>query len=222
MARVEDAVAAARLGADAVGLVFHPPAGRHVSMERAKQILSALPPFVTPVALVVNADSRAILDLADELRIRHVQLHGDETPQQVKELARLTVLKAIRVDADFSATLAYWRQAVQTLSLKNLQGVVLETAKTPAGQAPGGTGVENDWDRIAAAQSRGEFDSLGAVIAAGGLTPANVGGVVRRLHPFAVDVSSGIESFLGHKSQEKMAAFATAVRQADSDPPPGG
>jgi phosphoribosylanthranilate isomerase len=75
---------------------------------------------------------------------------------------------------------------------------------------------------IAAAQARGEFNGLGALIAAGGLTPHNVAGVVRRLRPFAVDVSSGIESFLGHKSQEKMAAFATAVRQADSDPPPGG
>ncbi len=92
-----------------------------------------------------------------------------------------------------------------------MQGFVLET---PGGSAPGGTGVENDWNAIAAQQRAGTFQELPPLIAAGGLRPDNVAGVVRLLHPYAVDVSSGVEESFGEKSAGKISAFLSAVENA--------
>ncbi len=212
--RVEDALAAARCGADAVGMVFHPSARRHVARERAKRIIDALPAFVTPVALFVDAPSRDILDVAEELRLRHVQLHGHESPEQVAELRGLAVIKAIRVETGaFRVELDRWRRAIRSESITNLQGLVLETAGT--GQA-GGTGIENNWAEIESCRQSGEFDDLPPMIAAGGLSPDNAGDIVRRLRPWAVDVSSGVESAIGTKSIEKIERFVEVVRQADA------
>ncbi len=98
-------------------------------MNCAERILAALPPFVTPVGLFVDAPTQTILDVSDRLRLRHVQLHGNESPQQVAELHGLTVLKAIRVDSQrFDATLSAWQRAIATFRLTHLQGLVLETA----------------------------------------------------------------------------------------------
>jgi phosphoribosylanthranilate isomerase len=191
---VEDALAAARAGADAIGMVFHPPAKRNVSLERAGEIVSALPPFVT----------RA-------LGLRHIQLHGHETPEMVAELKEFTILKAIRVDpATFSSELESWRRAIKTLKLTHLQGFVLETAGTL-----GGTGKANDWETVDRHRQRGDLIGLPPLIAAGGLTPESVADVIRRIHPWAVDVSSGVEGSPGKKSAEKMEAFVRAVRSAE-------
>jgi phosphoribosylanthranilate isomerase len=214
IARVEDAVAAARFGADAIGMVFHPPVARNVPLERARQIMAALPAFVTPVGLFVDAETRLILEICEELRLRHVQLHGRETPEQVAELRGLAVIKALPVDPEtFAGELANWREAMASPSLSNLKALVLETGGT---KQAGGTGIENNWAVIAEHQRRGDFASLPPIIAAGGLNPHNVAQVVRALNPWAVDVSSGVESFLGHKSPEKIEAFVSAVRGADA------
>lgn len=206
-------MAAARAGADAVGLVFYLSAPRHVSIERAKEILNSLPPFVTPVGLFVDAEAAAIRQTATELRLGHVQLHGQEPPALVAELQGLSVIKAVRVDRNrLGDELHDWRQAIERLNLIHLHGLVLETAGT---NQPGGTGVVNDWETIEHAMRIGQFEGLPPIIAAGGLTPENVGGVVRKLRPWAVDVSSGVEIARGEKSEEKIRAFVQAVRDAD-------
>jgi len=213
MMRPRDAAEAARAGVDAIGLVFYPAAARRVSVDQAKQIIAALPPFVTPVGLFVDAPPDEIRDVSKHLNLRHVQLHGDESPAVVEALPNVTVIKAIRVSRDgLDQTLSTWRAAIHELKLNHLAALLMETARTAA---PGGTGVENDWAAIAAAQQRGAFDGLPPLIAAGGLTPENVGDVVRRLRPWAVDVSSGVESSRGVKSLEKMTSFMAAVREAD-------
>jgi phosphoribosylanthranilate isomerase len=205
--RPEDALLSARHGADAIGIICYPKAKRFIPFDVAKQILHALPAFVSPVALFVDQDVEEIRETATRLRLRHVQLHGHETPEMVAALREFTVLKALRAAREtLAAELDLWREAADSLDLSNLQGFVMET---PSTQAPGGTGVENDWPAIADLQQRG-------AIAAGGLNPANVAAVVRQLRPFAVDVSSGVEELFGQKSEAKLAAFTEQVRQSDS------
>jgi phosphoribosylanthranilate isomerase len=214
MTRPQDALAAARHGADSIGMVFHPRSARNVTLERAKEILAVLPPFVTPVGLFVDQPGEAILETAITLGLKHLQLHGDESPDMLAELSRFTVLKAIPVLRDrFSATLAVWRKAVLSGRVPNLRGLILETGGT--GQA-GGTGVENDWNFIAERQRAGDFDDLPPIIAAGGLTPENVAQVIRTLRPYAVDVSSGVEGLTkGQKSEERIAEFVRQVSLAN-------
>ncbi|MDB5322837.1 MAG: phosphoribosylanthranilate isomerase [Phycisphaerales bacterium] len=209
--RPQDAVAAARTGADAIGINFYPQAKRCISTAIAREILHSLPAFVTPVALFVDQDVEEIKHLAASLGIRHIQLHGHESPATVAALRDFTVLKAVRASREtLAAELAIWREAMESLDLANLHGFVLETP----GSAPGGTGVENDWDAIAVQQRAGTFEGLPPLIAAGGLTPDNVAAVVRLLQPYAVDVSSGVEESFGQKSPERIAAFITAVGNA--------
>lgn len=215
MTRPQDALAAAGAGADAIGLVFYAAAARRVSMDQARQILRAIPPFVTPVGLFVDSPAEEILQTTATLNLHHVQLHGHESPQLVAQLKPLNVFKALHVDPlHLRETLSTWRAAIADLHLGHLTGLLLETASTTG---PGGTGIENDWATLAAMTESGALGGLPALIAAGGLTPGNVADVVRRLRPFAVDVSSGIEITRGVKSVEKMQAFIAAVRQADAE-----
>lgn len=204
---MEDAAAAVSAGADAIGMVFHPAAFRNCPLDVGRQIVDALPAFVTAVGLFVNAPIATILDTARRLRLSTVQLHGDESPQTVAQLSELNVLKVIHADRDtLDATLARWREA----ELPNLRGLVLETPGTG-----GGSGQENDWDAIRAARERGAFDGLPPVILAGGLHPENVAAVVRLIRPWAVDVSSGVEERKGLKSADRIGQFIAAVRSAD-------
>jgi phosphoribosylanthranilate isomerase len=212
MMRPEDAVAAADAGADAIGLVFYKAAKRCLSMEQAEKILAALPGFVTPVGLFFDADANEVRTTASHLRLRHVQLHGNESPEVVAELREFNVLKAIRVERDgLAKTLSTWRDAIASKHLINLKGFVLETP----GVAHGGSGVANDWTTIRQFVERKAFAGLPPIITAGGLTPETVGDVVRTIRPWAVDVASGIEAEFGKKSREKMARFANEVRRAD-------
>ena len=205
--RPEDAAAACALGADAVGMIFHPPSPRNISIERAKLITEEVAPFVTPVGVFVDASASQIKETANALGLSVVQLNGNETPADVAALGPLRVIKAIRViRGGLAAALQPWR------GVPNLIGLLMEPGTA---NEPGGTGVANDWDEVIAAQQAGAFDGLSPPIAAGGLKPDNVGDVVRRLRPVAVDVSSGVESERGVKSQEKIAAFVQNVRDAD-------
>lgn len=209
--RPQDAIAAARAGADAIGMVFYPQAKRSIAPAVAREILHALPAFVTPVALFVDQDVEEMKGLAASLGIRHIQLHGHESPATVAALREFTVLKALRAARDtLRAELTFWREATESLDLANLQSFVLETP----GGATGGTGIENDWAAIAALQTAGTFEGLPPLIAAGGLTPENVASVVQRLRPYAVDVSSGVESDVGQKSRDRLSAFIDAATSA--------
>jgi phosphoribosylanthranilate isomerase len=210
--RREDAQAAARAGADAIGMVFYPAARRCIPIDRARQILHTLPAFVTPVGLFVDQDVDEVRRIAGSLHLRHVQLHGRESAEDVAALREFTIVKAIRAAREtLRAELDLWRENMESLDLCNLQGFVLET---PSTTAPGGTGVENDWTAVADVQRAGAFEGLPPIIAAGGLRPDNVADVVRLLHPYAVDVSSGVESAFGEKSPEKIEAFIEQVARA--------
>lgn len=208
--RAEDASLAAAAGADAVGMIFHPPARRNISIERAMQIVAAVPPFVTPVGVFADAPPAQVIDVAGAVMLRTVQLNGSETPDDVAAMPRLRVIKAIKVTRDgLKQELALWRAA----ELKNLIGLLMEPAGTGVA---GGSGVANDWATIANEIAAGSFDLMPPIIAAGGLLPQTVGEVVKTLHPWAVDVSTGVEAALGEKSPEKLTAFVQAVRGADA------
>ena len=212
MMSATDAAAAATAGVDAIGMVFYRKAARCISIETAKEILAALPPFVTPVGLFVNASAEEILQTAQQVGLTTVQLHGRETPELVAQLRGFNVIKVLHVGEDFEATLEHWKSQIKSLQLTNIKALLLETASK---DAPGGTGIENDWSAITNAQQKNWFEGLPPMVAAGGLTPENVGDVVRRIRPFAVDLSSGIEETKGKKSTEKMRQFVAAVSQAD-------
>ena len=210
---VDDALAAAKAGADAIGLVFHPAAPRNVTQPRAMEILSALPPFVTPVGLFVDLPPEKIREIARPLGLRHIQLHGDEPPEMLAELRDFTILKAVRVHPQsFGGELESWRKAIAKFRLNHLQGIVLETRG-----AEGGSGKANDWETVRRHRQRGDLVGLPPLIAAGGLTPESVGAVVRDLHPWAVDVSSGVESAPGRKSPQKIEAFIQSVRDVERE-----
>lgn len=196
--RPEDAVLAGKLGADAIGLVFYPPSPRAVSVEQAVAVTRMLPPFVTSVALFVNAGARFIEDVLAVLPAGLLQFHGDESPQ---ECARFGVpfIKAVSMGPGVDVGQYAER-------FHGAAGLLLD-AWQPAKR--GGTGETFDWSIIP-----GGLDM--PLVLAGGLTPANVGEAVTRVRPFAVDVSSGVESSGGIKDRERLAAFVAAVRTADA------
>jgi phosphoribosylanthranilate isomerase len=204
--RPADAAFAAKVGADAVGFVLHAASPRNVSLDIARQILAVLPPFVTPVGLFVDETIPTIKRITGEIGLRHIQLNGDESPEFVANLAPLRVIKAVRVEREkFAETLTIWTDAAKKSS--HLCGLVLEPAHTGVA---GGSGVANDWE--VAAKAIATFDTLPPIIAAGGLNASNVAEAIRAIHPYAVDVSSGVEDGVkGEKSIEKMRAFVDAV-----------
>jgi phosphoribosylanthranilate isomerase len=195
---VEDALAAARLGADAIGLVFYPPSPRYVEVEQAAEIAAALPPFVTTVGLFVNADEQTIADVISRVRIDLIQFHGNECKDYCG-LHQRPYIKAVRMsdDVDLDNQLNDFSQA---------RGLLLDTYKAGV---PGGTGEQFNWDRVPA-------HLADKIILAGGLTPENVKDAVAQVHPYAVDVSGGVESAPGKKDTEKMARFIEAVRSQES------
>lgn len=201
MTRPQDALAAAEAGADAIGMVLHANSPRKIGRDVARQILQELPAFVTPVGLFVDAPADVILETANDLGLRHIQLHGNEPSSIFASLKGRAVIKAIRVTRGTPAiNLNPWREA-------GLSGLLLDSGA--------GSGIENDWQMLRTMLDSGAFKGFGSLLMAGGLTPENVAPVVRLLRPWAVDVSSGIESSPGIKSREKMQAFVEAVRSAE-------
>jgi phosphoribosylanthranilate isomerase len=200
--RPKDAAAAAEAGADSIGMVLHAPSKRLIGLEQAGQIMAALGPFVSAVGLFVDAPADVIHTAAADLGLSAVQLHGHESLEFVETLHPLPVIKVIHVEA---ATLAGELRQWTAGRPQNLIGLLLDTA------AAGGSGVANDWDAIS--KQRLDFPW----IAAGGLTPSTVGDIVRRLRPWAVDVSTGVEDpgAPGEKSPELIRKFIAAVRDAD-------
>lgn len=210
--RPEDAAAASRCGADAIGMIFHAASPRNIAVARAREILAAVEPFVTPVGVFVDAQPREILAVCTTLGLRTVQLNGQQTPQDIADLAGLSVLRAVRVTrGGLAAQLHDLRRAIADQSLSHLIGLVLEPGGT---SRPGGTGVANDWEEVLSAQAAGAFAGLPPLIAAGGLRPQSVADIVRRVRPYAVDVSSGVEQSPGEKSEALIRQFIEAARSA--------
>lgn len=192
--RTEAAAAAAvEAGADAVGFVFYPPSPRFVSPTRAAALARMLPPFVVRVGVFVNAPVEVVEAVAQEVGLDAVQLHGDEPPEVCARLS-IRVIKAVRVDGPEAVVRARGYPVCALLLDAHLPGRY------------GGTGRRFDWS-LARALDR-------PVILSGGLTPDNVAEAIRQARPYAVDVSTGVETH-GEKDPEKITAFVQAVRQAD-------
>jgi phosphoribosylanthranilate isomerase len=190
----EDARDAALLGADAIGLNFYPSSPRYIDPARAAKIIEQLPPFVTTVGIFVNhPDPQNLEDFAVSVGLHAVQLHGSETPDYCSMIQRVKVIKSFRVDSAFR---------VDTLRSYGSGTFLLD------GCSPG-TGSSFSWDRAFGA------NAFGSIIVAGGLDPENVAHLIGTLHPFGVDVASGVESKPGKKDYEKMRRFIDAVYRAD-------
>ena len=192
--RVEDALAAAAAGADAIGLVFYAKSPRAVDIEQARVILAALPPFVTTVGLFVDAELSELERILASVPLDLLQFHGDESVQQCEAFGR-PYIKALRVKAgdDIAAQVARYPSA---------QGILLDAYVEGV---PGGTGEAFDWSLIPQTLSK-------PLILAGGLRPDNVAEAVSRVRPYAVDVSGGVEASKGVKDVEKVDAFIRAAR----------
>jgi phosphoribosylanthranilate isomerase len=195
---VEDARDAALLGADAIGLNFHPGSPRCISPETAMRIIDKLPPFVSAVGVFVNYENpEALEDFAASIRLDAVQLHGGESPDYCSVISRVKVIKALRVGDRFR---------VESMGHYAVSAFLLDAYSRTAF---GGTGTVFEWSRAAGA------NAFGRVVLAGGLNPENVGAGIDELHPYAVDVSSGVETKPGKKDYEKMRRFIEAVHDAD-------
>lgn len=192
--RLEDALAAVDAGADAIGFVFYAKSPRAVSVEQARAIIAALPPFVTTVGLFVNCSRCELTEILEVVPLDLLQFHGDETPEDCDGYHR-PYIKALRVQAgdDIAASCRAYSGA---------SGILLDTY---VAGVPGGTGEAFDWSLIPQGLSK-------PIILAGGLTPANVAQAIVQVRPYAVDVSGGVEMSKGIKDHDKIRAFMRAVQ----------
>lgn len=194
--REEDLLAAARQGADAIGLVFYPKSPRFVTAQRAAELLRCAPPFVTSVGLFVDQTEEEVRAVLQAVPLDVLQFHGDEPPEYCRAFGR-PYLKAVRVrpGTDLVQYAARYADACGLLLDAFVDGV------------PGGTGQVFDWNLI-------PRDLAVPVVLSGGLDAANVGAAIERVRPWAVDVSSGVEAAKGIKDAAKIAAFMQGVRNA--------
>ena len=190
--RIEDALAAAEAGADAIGLVFYAKSPRAVNVQQAREIIRALPPFVTTVGLFVNASRCELTEILEAVPLDLLQFHGDETAADCEGYNR-PYIKALRVRPgdDLEAACKLYASA---------SGILLDTY---VAGVPGGTGEAFDWSLVPARLSK-------PIILAGGLSPANVAQAIARVQPWAVDVSGGVEQSKGIKDHARIRAFIDA------------
>lgn len=192
---VDDALVAVRAGTDALGFVFYQKSPRYVAPEQVAAIVSALPPFVTTVGLFVNSDPEDITRIMAQTGLQVVQLHGDETPEQCR-IKNYPVIKALRVkDAN----------SLQQLSDYPVSALLLDAWSD---DQYGGTGRQFDWQLLH------KTPCHKPIILAGGLNPRNVVTAIRQVKPYAVDVSSGVESSPGRKDMNLVTQFIQQVKTA--------
>jgi phosphoribosylanthranilate isomerase len=191
--RRQDARAAAQAGADAIGLVFYSRSPRAVTVDSARDILSEVPAFVTVVGLFVNAEAAEIHRVLEHIPLDLLQFHGDESPEYCRGFGR-PYIRAIRMQADT----ALEREAER---FHDARGLLLDTYHQ---EVAGGSGETFDWSRV-------PEKSVLPLILAGGLSADNVQSAIRQIRPYAVDVSSGVESAKGIKDADKIVAFINQV-----------
>lgn len=192
---VDNALAAVKYGTDALGFVFVPGTPRYIEPENAAEIIAQIPPFVTIVGLFVDESKERIQQIADLCKLDILQLHGHESPDFCQEFTR-RVIKAFRIKNAESLTVL----PQYTVSAYLLDTYVKGTM--------GGTGVTFDWSLALDAKQHG------SIILAGGLNPNNVAQAIQQVHPYGVDVSSGVEAEPGRKDHNKLKNFIEAVRNA--------
>lgn len=195
--QTEDAVAAAYLGVDAIGLVFYPPSPRSITIQQAIDIVKALPAFTTVVGLFVDADEATIREVLARVAIDCLQFHGDE-PAEACRIYDKPYIKAIRMNADIDldAVVSDYHDA---------SGLLLDAYHA---DAKGGTGLQFDWRLIPKTCPL-------PIVLAGGLDASNARAAIQTVRPYALDVSSGVEKAKGIKDTEKMAAFIHAVNDKE-------
>lgn len=196
--RAEDGTAAAYAGADAVGFVFYARSPRNVNTEQVARIIGELPPFISKVGLFVDAVAEEVRAVLGNVQLDMLQFHGTESPEYCSQFGK-PWLKAIRMMPD--------------IDLPNLEklyagasGLLLDSY-VPG--MPGGTGEAFGWDTLKSPLQK-------PVVLAGGLNPGNVLQAVDKVRPYAVDVSTGVESAPGIKDSRKMNEFINQVRMASS------
>ena len=195
---LDDALVAVEAGADALGFVLFRGSPRFISPERAAAIIHRLPPFVQTVGLFVNEELATVNEVADQCGLDLVQLHGEETPDYCAAVRR-RIIKAFRVkDASSLDEITNYRVAACLLD-----------AWSPA--AHGGTGTTFNWEIAARAAASH------TIILAGGLSPENVAVAVATVKPYAVDVSSGVESAPGKKDAGQVSRFIRATRSLHNE-----
>lgn len=203
--RPEDARFAVESGADAIGLVFYPKSKRYVSPAQAQALLRDIPPFVASVGLFVDAEAKEVEATLAQVPLSLLQFHGDETAEYCESFRR-PYIKAVRfrVDADENVSLQTNQALLKDVMQEhiNAQGFLIDSYHP---QHAGGSGESFAWSQIPDQLER-------PIILAGGLSASNVGDAISQVQPYAVDVSSGIESQPGEKSVELMSAFVAAVR----------
>jgi len=192
---LDDAMAAAELGADALGFNFYPESPRFIAPETAAEIIYQLPPFILTVGIFVNEPEEKVREIHERTGIQVFQFHGDESPEFCERFER-RVIKVFRVkDKESLHSIMHYKASAFLLD-SHKDGLL------------GGTGVPFDWDLAKdAARSR-------RVILAGGLTPENVGEAIRRVKPYGVDVAGGVEKEKGIKDHGKIKKFIAEVRKA--------
>ncbi|MDI6751652.1 MAG: phosphoribosylanthranilate isomerase [bacterium] len=182
----EDAEAAVNFGADAIGFVFA-DSPRRITSDKAREIISVLPPFIATVGIFVNEDEKEVRRIASFCGISILQFHGDETPSYCSKFPR--VIKAFRIKG---------REDIKRIREYKAETWLLDTYQE---EKPGGTGVTFDWSVAC------DLAKEKRIILSGGLTPENVASAIKIVSPYAVDVSSGVEEYPGKKDHKKLEEF---------------
>lgn len=202
---LEDALAACEAGADALGMVLYAPgAARQVDANTGRDIAMKLPPFVSAIGVTVDCPPNRVRQLLAHVPLSAVQLHGKESVQDVRSVQPTSAIKKLTATAELRAHVEAWARAI----VPNLCALLIDSHE-------GGSGKEADWSAVESFLAGADRASLPPIVLAGGLTPKNVRDIVRRFRPWAVDVSTGVESEPGRKSPELLKEFVKAVRTAD-------
>lgn len=209
MTNLEDALVAVEAGADAVGFVFYEKSPRCVSVEAAREIVDKLPERIEKIGVFVNEQEDKLASVAESTGLTAIQMHGDNEDPRVADLLvkRKPQMKVLAAISMRQPNPVGWAMAWHPDSV---QAFLLDSGTSAQ---HGGTGEVFDW--AAARPALDGIKRLARVVAAGGLTPANVGTAIEILKPWGVDVASGVEASPGKKDPEKVRAFVRAVREMD-------
>ena len=195
---LEEAQGAVDAGADALGFNFWPQSARYIESRMAREVIQRLSPIACTVGVFVNEEANRIVDIASDLGLNAVQLHGDESPEFCERLGSIKTIKAIRVGQDFDPS---------SIEKYRVDMVLLDSSTEGS---YGGTGRRFDW-RIAIEARR-----LAPIILAGGLTIENVWDAITQVRPAAIDVCSGVEAEPGRKDLDKLRRFMAIVARANA------
>ena len=201
----EDALAACEAGADAIGLILYAPASqRQIDANTAREIAMAMPPLVSIIGVTVDCPPNRVRQLLAHIPLSAVQMHGKESVQDLRAVQPTAAIKKLTAGTELRHEAESWAKAI----VPNLSALLIDSRV-------GGSGVESDWSMVESFLAEIDRAAFPPFVMAGGLSPQNVGDVVRRFAPWAVDVSSGVEDSPGRKSPKLMTDFVKAVRQAE-------